>query len=252
MQGERDRATDNLQPLLLAHLPTGLTYIDLVRLVEELDWSGGRHARDHERDNDTGTVTVNDTHEATRHWRLPGEISHRIVDYLVVEGVQHEQVQVIGCSSTDGSHPLPTCLSPDEDTWWISAANTMPEGKGHEYVEFRLHPSTLCRLTCVSIKIPPLPAGPLSVRDFVIKAPIPRGRSRTREFLYVPLTTSSSATQQQQQPPAINQRERIAVPETGPDTIGDSRYNPPDTSEEWEDITPVYRVHNVTGYQNFF
>ena len=41
----------------------------------------------------------------------------------------------------------------------------MPGGQGRQYVQYSLTP-TLCRLRRVSMKIPPLPLGPLSVREF--------------------------------------------------------------------------------------
>jgi hypothetical protein len=46
----------------------------------------------------------------------------------------------------------------------------MPRGRGFEYVELSVG-QKLRRLTAVFLKIPPLPQGPLSVREFRIEAP---------------------------------------------------------------------------------
>lgn len=97
------------------------------------------------------------------------DLEERVASYLIVPRVNPRSVKVVGCSSTDGSHPLAECLSMNEDTWWISGAESMPGGRGSEYVEFQLS-TNWCRLSRIGIKIPPLPHGPLSVRDFVVQA----------------------------------------------------------------------------------
>lgn len=98
------------------------------------------------------------------------DLAERVASFLTIKRVEQKDVQVKGCSSTDGSHPIADCLSPSEDTWWISGAESMPGGRGSEFVEFQLSATSLRRLSRVGIKIPPLPQGPLSVRDFVIQA----------------------------------------------------------------------------------
>jgi hypothetical protein len=98
------------------------------------------------------------------------DVAERVASFLTVPKVDPNRIQVVGCSSSDGSHPISDCLSPSEDTWWISGAESMPGGKGSEFVEFQLHPTNIRRLSRVGIHIPPLPQGPLSVRDFVIQA----------------------------------------------------------------------------------
>jgi len=100
---------------------------------------------------------------------LPRELAKRIVDYLVIERVNPTQVQVVDCSSHDRTHPLPCCLQDDEETWWLSEHGSMPQGRGREWLQFTLGPR-LRRLTAILLKIPPLPQGPLSVREFCIEA----------------------------------------------------------------------------------
>jgi len=101
---------------------------------------------------------------------LPPELASRVISYLIVEPVQMTQVRP-KCSSThDGIHPLMESLTDSENTWWLSRPGTMPGGKGREYIQYSLTTaSTLCRLRRVSIKIPPIPVGPLSVREFYLE-----------------------------------------------------------------------------------
>ena len=102
---------------------------------------------------------------------LPNELIHNIGRYFVVNPVQHNQVTAAAAaSSTVGRFPLAAALEDNDATWWISAMGSMPQGKGTEYMEFQLSP-VVTRLSAVSIKIPPLPLGPLSVRTFRIAIP---------------------------------------------------------------------------------
>jgi len=113
---------------------------------------------------------------------LPLEICQRIVDFCVIEPVRMDQVSVVSCSSQDrnqvNGRNLQDVLSESERSWWISAPGSMPGGVGREWLEFQLVPAankqqgvgdTACRLTEISIKIPPLPRGPLSLRTFQIE-----------------------------------------------------------------------------------
>jgi hypothetical protein len=100
----------------------------------------------------------------------------RVASFLTVRNVSHADVRVAGCSSHDNRHPLSSCLTPGEDTWWISAPQTMNRGRGSEHVDFKLCPAgeSARRLAAFAIKIPPLPVGPLSVRDFELKQRVER------------------------------------------------------------------------------
>lgn len=95
---------------------------------------------------------------------LPQEIIHNIAKFFTVNPVIPSEVVASSCSSSSGQHDLQACLDENKSIWWISAIGSMPMGKGEEYVEFKLTSSNLCRLSSLSIEIPPLPLGPLSVR----------------------------------------------------------------------------------------
>lgn len=107
--------------------------------------------------------------------RLPIELCERVAQYFVVLPINMEHVVATGCSSLELDNngkplmPLASCLSGDETTWWLSeeGLDARPQ-----YVEFSLTGPgcSFCRLRAVSIKIPPLPQGPLSVRDFLLQA----------------------------------------------------------------------------------
>merc|ERR1712113_785639 len=68
------------------------------------------------------------------------------------------------CSSTRGDFPLSEVLSPDRSTWWISGEQSMPGGVGQEWLQFSF--GGVRRISFVGVRIPPLPQGPLSVREF--------------------------------------------------------------------------------------
>jgi hypothetical protein len=100
---------------------------------------------------------------------LPSELVYRVMQYLVIKRVSSEMVRALECSSHDRIYPLQRCLIDDDTSWWLSAMGTMPQGRGRQWVQFALG-STLRRLSTVQIKIPPLPQGPLSVREFLVQA----------------------------------------------------------------------------------
>jgi hypothetical protein len=96
---------------------------------------------------------------------LPPEIIHKIAQFFTVQPVVSTDVEAMVASSTSGQHPISAALDESEATWWISEPGSMTRGIGREHIEFRLSPDNkLCRLNQFSIKVPPLPMGPLSVR----------------------------------------------------------------------------------------
>jgi hypothetical protein len=135
--------------------------------------------------------------QQTPRLRLTPELTRRVLGFLAVRAARHCDVTVAGCSSHDGRHPLASCLSPDETTWWISAPRTMNRGRGREHVDFLLCPGeseSARRLSSVSIRIPPLPRGPLSVRDLELRLRIERrGDDGTPFYLYQPVALSSNS-----------------------------------------------------------
>jgi hypothetical protein len=98
------------------------------------------------------------------------EVRQHILCYLLVEPIRPSEVTVTGCSSHDNAHSPAHCLDDSPLSWWMSAPQSMPQGRGREYVQFRLGPCPR-RLTMFGIKIPPLPQGPLSVFEFCLEVP---------------------------------------------------------------------------------
>ena len=99
---------------------------------------------------------------------LPPELSKHVSKFLTVRRAVRDEVEAVTASSMDmAPHKLADCLVDNEESWWMSALGTMPGGRGEEYVEFRLSKiPVLRRVIAVSVRIPPLPQGPLSVREF--------------------------------------------------------------------------------------
>ena len=76
---------------------------------------------------------------------------------------------VTSASSDRGDFPLSNVLDDDTQSWWKSECGSMPGGKGEEYIDFRLSDSgSIRQVQSVSVAIPPLPFGRLSVLDFRI------------------------------------------------------------------------------------
>ena len=152
---------DESEPLLVSSFREGRltsSYPDLALLVRKINF------------NNISNITERPS------CRLTPELTTHVLSFLVVQRVKHDAVRVVGCSSCDGSHDPSTCLIDNETTWWMSDAGTMPLGCGDQYVEFQLvrqrssssPPQSLCRLSSISLKIPPLPLGPLSVKEFEV------------------------------------------------------------------------------------
>lgn len=95
-------------------------------------------------------------------WGLLDSIAEHAVDYIV--SVPLSGFMVSGCSSKRGDFPLTEVMNSDESTWWISATGSMPRGIGREWLQFSFPGIRSVRF--LGIKIPPLPQGPLSVREF--------------------------------------------------------------------------------------
>mmetsp|Transcript_10549 Transcript_10549/g.21696 ORF Transcript_10549/g.21696 Transcript_10549/m.21696 type:complete len:200 (-) Transcript_10549:7-606(-) len=101
---------------------------------------------------------------------LPPELCDRVLSFLTVHRVQQDKVRATNCSSHDGIHSLRHTLRDNETTWWLSKTGSMPNGRGKQWVQYLLDESSnLVRVSSVSIKIPPMPQGPLSVREFCLQ-----------------------------------------------------------------------------------
>ena len=166
---------------------------ELRQLLTEIRWNATTTT--------TGTTTTTTSSATTNNntllskQQLPTEMVTRIVQYLLLPRIQMEDVTAIACSSqhiaatsavttTNDSiiknHRLTLlahCLTDDETTWWISeeGLNVRPQ-----FVEFHclpqndrihqhFHSHRVVRVRSVSIKIPPLPYGPMSLQQFVMQ-----------------------------------------------------------------------------------
>jgi len=104
-----------------------------------------------------------------RGWGLPEGVVDLVIESLVIQRVVHDDIKVVGCSSTRGDFPLACVLSSTKDEWWISQNGGFQGGEGEEYLEFSV--GGIPRLVSfVGISIPPMPGGPLSVRRFHMEA----------------------------------------------------------------------------------
>lgn len=105
---------------------------------------------------------------------LKNEAEHVLA--LVIERMQMRipivdmrEVRVCGVSSSDlsvSSHPSHTLMA-DDSMWWISQQR-FEGGRGYEYIDYSF--GQVVQVCVVKIKIPPLPHGPLSVRDFCLES----------------------------------------------------------------------------------
>merc|ERR1712217_28565 len=103
-------------------------------------------------------------------------VKHRHVRLLEkspipTSGVDRHQVTV-SASSSRGDFPLHVVLEDDDRLWWISKPGSFVDGRGEEYLEFAF--SLPATLPVLGISIPPMPMGPLSVREFMVEAYVDR------------------------------------------------------------------------------
>jgi hypothetical protein len=142
------------------------------------------------------TITVTGQHQQP----FPIEICHRIVQFLLVRRVNMQHVTAVGCSSLDVDcmlqpirarrrrdmsnsnsnndssrkesernelELLSYCLQNDEETYWMS--QECSDDESTHYVDFSCGNNEVVRVQSVSIQIPPMPYGPLSLRDFYLQ-----------------------------------------------------------------------------------
>ena len=116
---------------------------------------------------------------------LPAEICSHVANFLTVQRCVHSEVEAVSATSMDSIYKLEGCLVDDEDSWWLSSFGSMPGGRGDEYVEVRLaKANTMRRIQSVSMSIPPLPVGPLSVREFRVDIANERGDWKQLPFRF--------------------------------------------------------------------
>ncbi|KAJ1634979.1 hypothetical protein T492DRAFT_969377 [Pavlovales sp. CCMP2436] len=103
------------------------------------------------------------------------ELLELVLDHIKLPQVSMAEVRAMSASSVARQFAPAQCsatqtLSSDEETWWLSDTDTCPNGVGSEWVLYKLRPEGRARVQFVSLKIPKLPYGPLSVRVFHIEA----------------------------------------------------------------------------------
>ncbi|KAJ1460436.1 hypothetical protein M885DRAFT_509416 [Pelagophyceae sp. CCMP2097] len=131
----------------------------------------------------------------------------RVLAFLIVRTVDPAHVKSCGASSCMGgfSNHANTTKPETEESWWVSAAGSCPNGVGREWVAFDLGDAR--RIRFVSVRIPPLPSGPLSVRTFHLETCIDGGgvgawRAASPEFT----TLDTGELQEFQVVPAVDAR----------------------------------------------
>jgi hypothetical protein len=154
-------------PLLL--LEQCCDYSTLALLLRRINFASQNQHVKEQKEHEYSTNNNKQRDDHSERLLLPSpELTRHCLSFLVVRPVVHAQVTAIACSSHDNQHPLQECLNEDESSWWLSARGSMQQGKGREWVDFQVG-NTIKRLTAVSLKIPPLPAGPLSVAEFQVE-----------------------------------------------------------------------------------
>ena len=109
---------------------------------------------------------------------LQPELVDLILSFLVVPPVETSCCRAVSCSSRDDHGDrcsIANSLDPCCENWWISA-NRCPGGAGAEWVAYALGAEGVeaggaaCRVERVDLRIPSLPSGPLSVRDWHLES----------------------------------------------------------------------------------
>lgn len=188
--GGGEGGTDGNDPLLIVSMRQSFTYESLAFMIRRINFDSAAKTissstKPCASSSDVAPASAPADASAGRERRksLTPELMRRVAGYLTVRPVQQHDVRVLGCSSHDRRHPIESCLAPNDSTWWISGPQTMIKGRGREYVEFQLCPAggneSCRRLSSFSLRIPPLPMGPLSVREFELQCRVERFAERT-------------------------------------------------------------------------
>lgn len=178
------------------------TFSELCHVIQQIDFAAAGRGSAVSSSGNKRKITTDDTTPPSNNPNdkktLPPELSCHVATFLTVPRIDPTQEVVAAtASSQDDTFKLTGVLINDEDSWWLSGAGSMPRGHGTEFVEFHFcrgntdasaggggtaannnpaqTPSQtqdrhllLRRLVAVHVRIPPLPLGPLSVREFRI------------------------------------------------------------------------------------
>lgn len=164
--------------------------------------------------------------------RHPLELEERIAHYLEVSAVCMDHVIATNCSSQQPLLKLSDCLNESQESWWISGEDVRLRP---QFVEFSLMPKVLpssspipfsvCKLHAVSIQIPPLPEGPMSVLEFRIDSYIG------------PSTKQQSALSAAARANGVRKGEDETTSET--------------KASNWQAVTPSLFAASRSGWQRF-
>lgn len=122
-------------------------------------------------------------------------LTYRIAEYLRIDPVANTELSVDACSSTRDDFPLQEVLNSNTSTWWISEGGSMPGGVGEEWLEFSF--GGVRRVSYIGLQIPPMPMGPLSVREFKLLSRGLGDEGSWSEVLQAPMTTLDRAEMQE-------------------------------------------------------
>ena len=126
----------------------------VARLLGAVEWGG-------DADEDEGSSS------GAGRCSLPAELVDAIVGCLEVRPVSRVRVIALAASSIAANASIAHALDPSDSNWWISAPGSMPGGVGKESITFSLDAGTSpVVIDRITMRIPPLPSGPLSVRVF--------------------------------------------------------------------------------------
>lgn len=107
--------------------------------------------------------------EPTKIW-----VKHQHVRLLEASSDPAKEVDMdrvkVKASSNRGDFPLHVVLEDDERKWWISRPGSFTQGRGEEFLDFVFASPSVVRV--MGISIPPMPMGPLSVREFAVEADV--------------------------------------------------------------------------------
>jgi len=131
----------------------------VARLLGAVEWGGDADEDEASADEGSGS--------GAGRCSLPAELVDAIVGCLEVRPVSRVRVIALAASSIAANASIAHALDPSDNNWWISAPGSMPGGVGKESITFSLDAGTSpVVIDRVTMRIPPLPSGPLSVRVF--------------------------------------------------------------------------------------
>ena len=118
-------------------------------------------------------ASENDVLEAASRLIEVPEVVDHMMSFLKLQPVKMENVRCVGAVSSDTRDPRcspANSLDPSASNWWISADGETPIGRGAAWIEYDVGDAAPVSIRALHMKLPALPAGPLSVRKFHLEA----------------------------------------------------------------------------------